>query len=232
MQSYKLHPPLRLLIANAKGGSGKTTIATNLAAYFALQQESIVLYDHDPQGSSQRWLKQRPPELPAIRGIDACQPHSLNQTRSWQLRLPDDCRMVIMDSPAAIRLAELRPLVRQADLILVPVLPSAIDIRAAADFIKSLMLTPEHLQRPGRICVVGNRVRRNTLSQEKLKAFLNCLSIPFLTTLRDTQNYLAAAEQGRGLHELKGRKTQRDLQEWQPLIDWINHLGHSRQRAV
>ncbi|WP_426415654.1 AAA family ATPase [Aestuariirhabdus sp. LZHN29] len=231
MVIYKHQPPLRLLIANAKGGSGKTTIATNLAAYFAQQGDSIVLYDHDPQGSSQLWLKQRPDDSPAIRGIDACRPHSVSQTRSWQLRVPDDCRKVIIDSPAAIKDADLRPLIRQADVILVPVLPSSIDIRAAADFIKTLMLTPEHLQRPGRICVVANRVRRNTLSQEKLKAFLNCLSIPYLTTLRDTQNYVAASELGLGVHELRGRRTQRDRQEWQPLIDWVEQLEQARQQA-
>ncbi|MCL6414375.1 AAA family ATPase [Aestuariirhabdus sp. Z084] len=231
MQSYKNQSPLRILIANAKGGSGKTTIATNLAAYFASQGESVVLYDQDPQGSSQLWLKQRSDTLPAIRGIDACRPHSVNQTRSWQLRLPDECHKVVIDSPAAIKEADLRPLIRQADLILVPVLPSSIDIRAAASFIKTLMLTPEHLQRPGRICVVANRVRHNTISQEKLKAFLNCLSIPYLTTLRDTQNYVAASENGEGVHELRGRKIQRDCENWQPLIAWIEQLAHSRQQA-
>ncbi len=231
MVSYQQRSPLKILIANAKGGSGKTTVATNLAAYYASLGESVVLYDKDPQSSSHQWLKQRPEDISTIKGINACTPHTLNQTRSWQLRLPEDCDKMIIDSPAAISEPELRPLIRQADLILVPVLPSSIDIHAAATFIKTIMLTPEHLQQPGRICVIANRVRRNTLSHEKLKLFLNALSIPYLSTLRDTQNYVAAAELGLGVHEIRRRHTQADLTDWSPIISWIDSLQIQKVQA-
>lgn len=211
----------RIIVINAKGGCGKTTVATNLASAYAAGHLPVALFDHDPQGSSIRWLRRRAAEREPVHGIAAYDRGQANITRSWQLRVPPEIRRMVIDTPAGIKGPELAEHVRGVDAILVPVLPSPIDIQATADFIRDLLLVGK-VRTPGvRLGIVANRVRENTLAFRALERFLATLRIPVVARLRDTQNYVHAAEQGVGIHELKSSATQRDLIHWKGLVDWL-----------
>jgi chromosome partitioning protein len=210
----------RILVLNPKGGSGKTTIATNLAGYFATQGDRPLLSDNDQQGSSARWLKKRKPEQPFIHGVATVERNS-RLTRSWQMRIPPDAQHVIIDTPAAVLAHDLPEITKNADVIIVPVMPSDIDIHACSKCIADLLLIAKIKRDEYRIGVVANRVKRNTLIYQSLMRFLQTLRIPIIATLRDSQNYLRAAELGVGLHEMKPQLVAQDLDDWQPMIDWL-----------
>lgn len=202
-----------IMVLNAKGGCGKTTIATNLASYYAWElEQNVVLADFDPQGSSMAWLKARDESWPEIQGIAA-----------WQdpVRVSKNTDVVIMDAPARVSGSELTSLVRRVETIIVPVLPSPIDIRAAADFMKELLTTGKVSRKETKVAVVANRVRENTLIYHTLESFLKSLKIPFVTTLRDTQNYIRAEERGVGIFEMAPSQVWQDLEQWEPLIRWL-----------
>jgi len=211
----------RIIVINPKGGSGKTTVATNLAAYYASAGLSTVMMDYDPQGSTTRWLRKRGPGVPPIHGIAAFEKNA-RVTRSFQLMLPTGTDRVVIDTPAALTAQEMPELVRGADAILVPVLPSDIDIHACSKCISDLLLVAKVRRSDNRIGVIANRTRRNTLVLGTLLRFLGTLNIPVVTTLRDSQNYLRAAEQGQGLHEMKNYLVREDLATWQPLVEWVD----------
>lgn len=210
----------RILVLNPKGGSGKTTIATNLASYFASLGDRPLLSDHDPQGSSSRWLKKRKPEQPFIHGIAAFERNN-RMTRAWQMRIPPDAAHVVVDTPAAVVAQDMPELTKSADAIIVPVLPSDIDIHAFSKCIADLLLIAKVKREDDRIGVIANRVKRNTLVYASLMRFLNTLGIPVIATLRDSQNYIRAAEQGVGLHEMKKNLVEQDLEDWDPLLTWL-----------
>jgi chromosome partitioning protein len=210
----------RILVLNPKGGSGKTTIATNLASYFASLGDRPLLSDHDPQGSSSRWLKKRKPEQPFIHGIAAFERNN-RMTRAWQMRIPPDAAHVVVDTPAAVVAQDMPELTKSADAIIVPVLPSDIDIHAFSKCIADLLLIAKVKREDDRIGVIANRVKRNTLVYASLMRFLNTLGIPVIATLRDSQNYIRAAEQGLGLHEMKKNLVEQDLEDWDPLLTWL-----------
>ena len=130
----------KIVILNPKGGSGKTTIATNLAAYFASQGKATTLLDHDSQGSSTRWLNKRPAENAHIHGIAMYKSHS-GVTRTFAHRIPNDTERVVVDTPASFQKTELLGFIQNADKIIVPVLPSDIDIHAATHTIGDLLLS-------------------------------------------------------------------------------------------
>lgn len=211
----------RIVVLNPKGGSGKTTIATNLASYFASRQQKPVLMDFDPQGSSLRWVRKRDPALPPIHAVNAFEKDP-RTTRTFQLRVPDFTTHVVVDTPAAVEAQELPELTRDARKIIVPVLPSDIDIHACSRCIRDLLLVAKVRRDGGRIGVVANRIRRNTITYQSLIRFLQTLGIPIVATLRDSQNYLRAAEQGIGLHEMKSYLVRSDIEEWRPLIEWVD----------
>ncbi|MDP9084791.1 MAG: AAA family ATPase [Pseudomonadota bacterium] len=210
----------RILVLNPKGGSGKTTIATNLASYFASQGDRPLLSDNDPQGSSIRWLKKRKPEQPFIHGIAAFERNS-RMTRAWQLRIPADAAHVLVDTPAAVPPQDMPEMTKNADAIIVPVLPSDIDIHACSKCIADLLLIAKVRRDENRIGVVANRVKRNTVIYQSLMRFLQTLRIPVIATLRDSQNYVRASEQGLGLFEMKQYVVERDLEDWQPMLAWL-----------
>jgi chromosome partitioning protein len=211
---------IRIVVLNPKGGSGKTTIATNLAGYFASRQQEPVLIDFDPQGSSLRWVRKRQPQQPPIRAIAAFE-RDPRTTRSFQLRVPESSTHVIVDTPAAVEPRLLPELTRDARKIIVPVLPSDIDIHACSRCIRDLLLVAKIPREDNRIGVVANRIRRNTLTYQSLIRFLQTLGIPIVATLRDSQNYLRAAELGVGVHEMKSYVVSQDVEEWRPLIEWL-----------
>lgn len=210
----------RILVLNPKGGSGKTTIATNLAGYFASKGGRPLLLDNDTQGSSTRWLKKRKPEQAFIHGIAAFE-HNSRMTRAWQMRVPPDATHVVVDTPAAVLAQDMPEMTRSADAIIIPVLPSDIDIHAFSKCIADLLLIAKVRRDENRLGVVANRVKRNTIIFQSLMRFLNTLRIPVVATLRDSQNYVRAAEQGVGLHEMKKHLAGQDLEDWEPLIGWL-----------
>lgn len=211
----------RIIILNPKGGSGKTTVATNLVARFAAAGRNPALIDLDPQGSSTRWLKKRPEELAPIHGIAAFE-RSSAVTRSFQLRIPTDCGAVVVDTPAALDPQRLPEITRGADAVLVPVMPSEIDIHAAAKCISDLLLVAKLRRSQGRLGIIANRVRGNTLISHALMRFLKSLDIPIVATLRDTQNYVRSAQIGAGIHEMPEWQVRRDLDDWQELGLWLD----------
>jgi len=216
----------RILVLNAKGGCGKTTLVTNLAGYYAHQGCTTALVDYDPQGSSMRWLSQRDSERPAIHGIAAFQ-RRRDVTRAFQMRLPVEAERVIMDAPAGVTGLSLVEYVQRVDTILIPVLPSPIDIHAAAHFIQDLLLVGKVRSTGIRVAVVANRVRENTRVFKDLERFLTSLKLPLVATLRDSQNHIRAAELGLGIHELGGSRIYPDHDRWAPLVTWLDEAGES-----
>jgi chromosome partitioning protein len=210
----------RIVVLNPKGGSGKTTIAINLASYYASRQQSPVLMDFDPQGSSLRWVKKRQPAQPPIHVIPAFEKNT-GTTRSFALRVPSNATHVIIDTPAALDSPRMPDITRDAHKILVPVLPSDIDIHACSKCIRDLLLVAKIRREDERIGVIANRVRRNTLTYQSLIRFLQTLGIPIVATIRDSQNYVRAAELGIGVHEMKSYIAREDVEQWVPLINWL-----------
>lgn len=201
-----------ILVVNAKGGCGKTTLSTNLASYFATSELKTVLVDFDPQQSALEWLKERNHDYYyEIQGISPFE---------HRLRFANDVERVILDAPARVEGKQLADLVRRSDIILVPVLPSPIDMRAAAHFIRELLLTG-HIEEK-KIAVVANRVRENTIVYHQLNKFLKHLKIPFVSSLRDSQNYIHAAEKGLGIFDMPWYQVSHDIEQWKPLTRWIN----------
>ncbi len=214
-------PVRRIVVLNPKGGSGKTTIATNLAAYFASKGLPTALLDHDAQGSSVRWLSKRDDEAAPIHGI-AMFEEPVGVTKTFAHHIPHDIERVIVDTPASFKKHELLNYVRGADKVVVPVLPSDIDIHAAARTIGDLLLNAGNLRREQRLGVVANRVKRNTIVFRSLMKFLESLDIPVVGVLRDTQNYIRAAQSGAGLHEMSGPTLHKDLAQWNRLLRWLD----------
>lgn len=214
----------KIVVLNPKGGSGKTTIATNLAASYANRGHLVALMDYDSQGSSTRWLSKRSDELPEIHGVANFESHS-GVTRSFAMRMPAEVTRVIVDSPAALSKHDLLELTRGADKILIPVLPSDIDIYAATRVVADLLLAAKISRADNRIAVVANRVKKNTIVFHSLMRFLNTLDIPVAAVLRDTQNYIRSAAAGMGIHELAGNQARQDVEQWLPLESWLESGG-------
>ena len=207
-------------VVNSKGGAGKTTLSTNIASYYAKSNYKTALIDYDSQGSSTFWLKRRPETAPVIQSIAAYK-SNINVTRSWFLRPEVNTQRVVTDSPSGLDLATFKNNLSQSDAIIIPVLPSSIDIHAVSHFIADLLLIAKVSKNDGRIAVIANRVRKNTLVYQQLEKFLNSLGIVFITTLRDTQNYVKASEQGLGIFEMEGGTVYKDIETWQPVLTWL-----------
>ena len=203
-----------IMVMNAKGGCGKSTLATSIATYFANHWEgNVALADYDPQTSSLDWLAKRPPERDPILGINA-----VNEGLKHLSRNTD---YLIIDPPARAHGAELTQLVRYAETIVVPVLPSPIDISAAAKFVQELRDVGKIARREVKVAVVANRVRENLLVYGELERFLDGLKIPFIAKLRDAQNYIRAYSRGLGIHELPPYLAEEDWKQWKPLMAWL-----------
>src|SRR3981189_41909 len=210
----------RIVVLNPKGGSGKTTIAINLASYLASRGHTPVLMDFDPQGSTLRWVRKRKPAQAPIHVIAAFEKDT-RTTRAFQLRVPDVATHVVVDTPAALDSRQLADMTRDADKIIVPVLPSDIDIHACSRCIRDLLLVAKIRREDDRIGVIANRIRRNTLTYQSLIRFLHTLGIPIVATIRDSQNYARAAELGVCGHEMKIYTRREDVAQWVPLVEWL-----------
>jgi chromosome partitioning protein len=202
-----------IMLLNAKGGCGKSTLATNLASHFAVDGKNVTLVDFDPQQSSLEWLAARSPDRPEIVGVDGTT-ETVRNTKS--------CDVMIYDVPAVTHGKDLANFVRRVETVIMPVLPSPMDIRAASHFVQELRALSKVERNEVKIALVANRVRENTVVYHKLSVFLKSLKIPFIATLRDTQNYIRAADRGLGIFELAPSAVQIDLEQWKPLLKWVN----------
>jgi len=214
--------PRRVLVVNSKGGCGKTTIATNLAGCLSSRNHPAVLVDYDPQGSSMQWLSLRSDEQKRVHGIAAYRGPSAGTTRTFQMRIPEGTQYVIVDPPAGVSGPELIQLVRDIDIIIIPVLPSPFDIHACSYFIKDLFLVAKVRSKSIRIGVVANRTRANNRVYDSLIKFLQSLNIEFIGSLKDSQSYVRAAQDGLSVVELRNLKGSKDTRQWNEIVNWLN----------
>lgn len=203
-----------IMVMNAKGGCGKSTIATSLASYYASEGASVALADYDPQGSSLDWLDARSEERPKIEGLEGYSDGLRHINRNTDY--------VIIDAPARSHGSELTLLVRHAETIIVPVLPSTIDMNASKRFIEELRNVGKVGRKGAKIGLVANRVKENTLIFDELDEFLEKQRIPYLTALREAQNYVRAYSRGLGVFDLPEYLAWPDWEQWDPLLEWLD----------
>jgi len=202
-----------IMVLNAKGGCGKSTLATNIASYFASEGAAVALADYDPQRSSLDWLARRPENRPPIAGVAAYE--------DGLRHVPRSADIVVSDAPARSHGSELTDLVRHAETIVLPVLPSTIDMQASANFLEELRRVGKVGRKEVRIGAVANRVRDNTLIFDELDEFLTKAKVPYIAALREAQNYVRAYTRGIGIFELPEYLAWPDWDEWEPLTAWL-----------
>jgi chromosome partitioning protein len=202
-----------IMVLNAKGGCGKSTIATNLASYFASEMgKKVVIADYDSQESSLAWLQVRDEKWAPIEGIAAYK---------QPLRVAKDTDIVIMDVPARVHGKDLTQIMKKVETVIFPVLPSPVDMRAATNFMEEVMKNSRVVRKEVKIGVIANRVRENTLIYFELFNFIKQMKLPYITKLRDTQNYIRAEERGIGIFEMPRSQVHQDLKSWEPLTKWL-----------
>ncbi len=208
-----------ILVLNPKGGSGKTTIATNIAAYYALRSKNVVIADFDPQCSAIDWLAHRSDKRAPITGISAA---------NGRARIPPDTQVLVLDAPAGLHAKTITPILRRAETVIVPVVPSPIDLRAAARFHEEIIRAARVAKAQVRVATVANRLRENSPNAAALEEYLGSLTykdgkkLPLVGYLRQSQNYLRAAERGLSIFELAPSTVAQDLDLWKPLLRWLN----------
>lgn len=200
-----------ILIANPKGGSGKTTLSTNIAGYLASQGSRVAILDLDRQKSATQWLATREMDLPGIELMQAGSAH--DAPLDW----------LVIDSPAGLHGKNLEHALKLVHRVIVPIAPSAFDIQASRDFLESLH--HEKAIRKGKIFVgvVGMRMDPRTRAALTLEQFLKGLDLPVLAYLRETQAYVNAAFEGKTLFDLPLSQAQRELEQWSYLLNWLEH---------
>ena len=226
-------PCKRVLIANSKGGSGKSTLATNLAAAFARKEYETTLVDCDPQETSLFWLNQRSGENPLIYGMSGA-PQPSRPTLDWFLRVPRTTERLVIDSPGGIDSARLTSMVDKVDLILVPLLPSAIDIHATTEFIKNIFLTGSFRNSGKQIFVVGNRVHRRNKYFHQLNRFLRALNISDIIHLPDSYVFLRCADEGLGVIDLEptNPRIRREFRAVEHLVETVETALNKEEQTV
>jgi chromosome partitioning protein len=208
------------LVINAKGGVGKTTITTNLAAYFASRDITTTIADFDPQGSSLNWLQQRSKDARKIYGADLATRLGSGFANGRRV-IPRDTKQLIVDAPAGPGRLLLQDLLALTQSILIPVAPSSIDVHATANFIKELLLVGHVRFRNIRVAVIANRVRNNKPVYAPLEKFVASLGITFLGRVSDSDVYVDAAELGLGVFELPAETAAAEQREFLPIVRWV-----------
>lgn len=198
-----------ILIANPKGGCGKTTLSVNIAGYLANQGQRVAMLDLDRQQSASRWLAMRPGHLAPIRILES--KRDAAQHTDW----------LVIDSPAALHGKNLAVAVHLANKIIVPVAPSLFDLQASSDFLKTLAEEKKLRSGRGHIGVVGMRMEMRTKAAWALEHFLSTLDLPILAYLRETQVYVNAAFEGKSLFDLPPYLAERELEQWTFLQEWL-----------
>jgi chromosome partitioning protein len=201
------------VVMNPKGGVGKSTIATNLAGYFANQGKPVMLGDVDKQQSAREWLKLRPTQVPPIKSwdIEAGKP----------AKLPKGTSHAVIDTPAGLSNKLLDTVIKSANRVIVPLQASMLDILATRSFLEALADDKAVRQSDALVGVVGMRVDTRTRSFDELQRFLEGLGLPVLGNLRNTQNYVHLAARGLTLFDLNPNRVAQDLEQWQPILKWL-----------
>lgn len=202
------------LIANPKGGVGKSTLATNLAGYFARIGHRVMLGDIDRQQSSREWLKLRSPALPPIASWDLADDRPAKP--------PKDTTRVVLDSPAGLHGKNLTQILKHANRVIVPLQASIFDILATRDFLQQLAEEKSLRQHDTFVAIVAMRVDPRTRAAGELERFLANTGLPVIAHLRDTQNYVQAAAHGMSIFDLSSARSEKDREQWQPLLAWVN----------
>jgi chromosome partitioning protein len=201
-----------IVVANPKGGVGKSTLATNVAGYLASRGRAVMLGDADRQQSARTWLTLRPASLPAI--------STWELARDGVVRPPKGTTHAVIDTPAGLHGKRLDEVMKHADKVLVPLQPSIFDIHATHDFIRQL----HQKKRSDGVAIglIGTRTREGTIATDQLKTFLDQLDVPLVGLLRDTQNYVHLAAHGMTLWDVASARYERDHEQWQPVVRWLD----------
>jgi chromosome partitioning protein len=205
---------LKVLVASSKGGCGKSTIATHLAAYYALKGKATVLADADRQGSSSRWCAKRAELDSAVLPIDATR-------RGWQQRIPADAERVVIDSGAGIRVSEIAEFIDDIDAIVVPVLPSVIDLEATAPFLADLAALPRIKRGKVAVGLVANRTKPWTNASQLAVTEIREFPFPLVAQLRDTQAYVLMTGLGKSIFDYHSEIVRSHQEDWEKLLRWL-----------
>lgn len=214
---------LAILVASSKGGCGKSTLSTGLAAYFALAGKRSVLVDCDPQHSALHWCERRAATAHPVLGIDGAR-------RGWEKHLPSDTQRLVIDTPAGARPRDLAPLFAEVHVVLVPVQPGPIDLEASRDFL--LRLREADLPHRGKpaLGLVGNRMRPWTSLSQQAAEEIARWPYPLVASLRDSQAYALLAGLGKSLFDYHSQAVREQQADWDPLFGWLREVNRSRKR--
>jgi len=208
---------LKVLVASSKGGAGKTTIATNLAAHYAVDGKNTVLVDADRQGSSQRWAEKRAGMPNAVLGLSGLR-------RDWPKHVPEDAERVVIDSPAGIRSGEVGEYLDEVDAVIVPILPSAIDLEAAEPFLAELAHLSPIKRGKVPVALVANRLKPWTNASQQAIDAIKRFPFPIVAELRDTQGYVLASELGKSIFDYNSEVVRSHQDDWSKLLRWLKKL--------
>ncbi len=207
-----------ILVASSKGGVGKTTVATNLAAHYAVDGKRTVLVDADRQGSSLHWCQKRAGMDHAVLGVDGTR-------RDWRNKVPDDAQRVIIDGRAGAMADELTSFLDAVDVVVVPILPSTIDIEATVPFLDSLAQHPRVRKGKLHVGLVANRMKPWTNASQYTLDLLKAWPYPLVAQLRDTQAYVLLAGLGKGLYDYRSEQVRSHQADWAPLFKWLKRVA-------
>ena len=209
-----------VVVANPKGGVGKSTLATHVAGYFASQGHAVMLGDADRQQSSQLWLRLRPPAARPVLSWDV--------DSEQIVRPPKRATHVVLDTPAGLHGRRFKDVLKLADKILIPLQPSIFDIYATRDFLN--LLTESRRVDSLSVGIIGMRADERTIATDKLHEFVATLGFPVLGFLRNTQNYVHLAARGLTLFDVNAQRVRKDLLQWQPICRWLDSQSAPAER--
>jgi chromosome partitioning protein len=217
------------LVINPKGGSGKTTVATNLASAFAAGNIPTTILDYDPQASSLTWLRSRPSQAPRIHAANGA-PEKFGRLRSFEMYVPPETQELIIDAPAGSTGLLVHQMLERARCVIVPVVPSVIDIRATENFLAELFAASRVRNGDVRVGIVANKVRPSMPAYQPLLRFLVSMQTKLLARLLDSDMYVRAVESGIGIFEMDAGQTQVERRQFAPIVDWVR--GEDAMRAA
>jgi chromosome partitioning protein len=209
---------LRVLVASSKGGAGKSTLATNLAAYYAVDGRNTVLVDADRQGSALRWSEKRAAHADAVLGLSGLR-------RDWQRHVPADAERLIVDTAAGIRAGEVDDWLEHVDAVVVPVLPSAIDLEATEPFLAELAELPRIKRGKVAVGIVANRLKPWTNASQLAVEEMRGFPFPLVGELRDTQGYVLANALGKSIFDYRSELVRSHQEDWAKLLRWLKKLA-------
>ncbi len=203
-----------IMVLNAKGGCGKSTIATNIAGFYADEGKKVALADYDPQSSSLDWLQARPKDRPEIEALKGFESGLKGVARGTDV--------VVIDAPARSHGKELTDLLNHAETVVIPVLPSTIDMQATSNFLQEVYSSGRYKRKQIKVGLIGNRVRENTLIFDELDGYLEKQRSTYVASLREAQNYVRAYTRGLSIFDLPEYIAWPDWEQWDPVVKWLD----------